>query len=386
MKFHLFYILFTLLSLTNGFSQKIIKHKVVKGESLFAIAKKYHITQAEVIELNPKYKNGILKLNEVIEIPNKNYKEEKAKRKDKKIVETKANLEPEINTNNQFIIHTVLKKETIYSISKKYNISMELLCETNEELKTTALKLGSKIKIPNNNSKITIEKLPEVKSNPVLITEKIEDKVANNLEGTVIHKVQPKETLYKISRDFKVNVKVLEELNPTIKNSLPVGYNLIIKKGNGIIINNQPEVATNSSTEKPPTFIDNAAKADYLIAKASQNIGVNYRSGGTTTSGFDCSGFMFATFKEIDLVLPRTSHEQASYGYKIDKSQAQKGDLIFFSTNGNGSINHVGMVIEVLPDEIKFIHSSSSNGVMVSSTNEEYYAKRFRQISRVLSE
>ena len=386
MKFLSFTILIILLSVTNGFSQKIIKHKVVKGESIFAIAKKYNVTQAEVIDLNPKYKNGILKLNEVIEIPNKNYKEEKAKRKDRKIVETIANLESKINTNNQFIIHTVLKQETIYSISKKYTISMELLCETNEELKTTALKLGSKIKIPNNNLITTIEKLPEVKPNSVLITEKIEDKVANNLEGTVIHKVQPKETLYKISRDFKVYVKELQELNPTIKNSLPVGYNLIIKKGNGIIINNQSEVATNSTIEKPPTFTDNAAKADYLIAKASQNIGVNYRSGGTTNAGFDCSGFMFATFKEIELVLPRTSYEQSNYGYKIDKSQAQKGDLIFFSTNGSGSINHVGMVIEVLPDEIKFIHSSSSNGVMVSSINEEYYYKRFKQINRVLSE
>jgi cell wall-associated NlpC family hydrolase len=93
---------------------------------------------------------------------------------------------------------------------------------------------------------------------------------------------------------------------------------------------------------------------------------------------------MFNTFKEIDFTLPRSSNQQAKIGTKIQKSQAQKGDLIFFATNGSRSINHVGMITEIIGDEIKFIHSSTSLGVIVSSIKEAYYSKRFKQINRVL--
>lgn len=369
-----------------GFSQKIIKHKVAQGESIFVIAKNYNVTQAEVVALNPKYKNGILQLNTVLEIPNKKYKEEKVKLKEKKVSNKKEKLEIIKSTNPLFTTHLVLPKETLYSISKKYGVTMELICETNPQLKTAALKLGSKIKIPNNKAEIQTENKIDISSKSAVIALKSTEDITPITVGTVIHKVQPKETLYKISRMFNVNVKDLQDLNPSIKNGLPVGYNLIVKKGNDSVLINEVDVKPLETTLNEPNFNDNSAKADFLIAQASHYIGTNYRRGGTSSAGFDCSGFMLATYKEIDLLLPRTSKEQSNYGYKIDKSQAQKGDLIFFSTNKRGNINHVGMIIEVLPDEIKFIHSSTSNGVMVSSDNEEYYAKRFIQINRILSE
>ena len=116
-------------------------------------------------------------------------------------------------------------------------------------------------------------------------------------------------------------------------------------------------------------------------------MGTRYRSGGTTEAGFDCSGLMFNTFKNIDMTLPRSSHEMANYGTKIDKSQAQKGDLIFFATFGGKRVSHVGMITEVTSDgEIKFIHSATSSGVIVSSINEDYYTRTFVQINRVISE
>ena len=129
-----------------------------------------------------------------------------------------------------------------------------------------------------------------------------------------------------------------------------------------------------------------ASKANYLIAKASENLGAPYRSGGITSAGFDCSGLMFSTFKNIDMILPRSSYEMANYGKKVDRSTAQKGDLIFFATFGGGRVSHVGMITEVLEDEIKFIHSSTQLGVIISSTKEDYYTKTFVQINRVLFE
>lgn len=121
-----------------------------------------------------------------------------------------------------------------------------------------------------------------------------------------------------------------------------------------------------------------------MINNAMEFIGVRYRGGGTTTAGMDCSGMVTAVFNIFDLKLPRSSHEMATVGEKIDEKDVKKGDLIFFNTNRRG-ISHVGIVTEVTDDhEIKFIHSSTSQGVVISSLNEAYYKKTFVQINRVL--
>lgn len=121
-----------------------------------------------------------------------------------------------------------------------------------------------------------------------------------------------------------------------------------------------------------------------LINTAESNLGAGYRTGGTSPdTGFDCSGLMFSTFKKFDITLPRSSNDMAKVGRKLDQDEIQKGDLIFFRTNGRSVINHVGMVTEVSDDEIKFIHSSTQKGVIISSTKEPYYGRTFAQCNRI---
>lgn len=126
--------------------------------------------------------------------------------------------------------------------------------------------------------------------------------------------------------------------------------------------------------------------AEQLIDAAADNLGVKYKYAGTTKAGYDCSGLMYTIFNAENITLPRNSLQQSKIGVVINpkKDQAQKGDLIFFKTNKNREINHVGIVIEATDDEIKFIHSSTSKGVIISSTKEPYYKKTFAQINRVL--
>lgn len=121
-----------------------------------------------------------------------------------------------------------------------------------------------------------------------------------------------------------------------------------------------------------------------MINNAMTFMGVRYHGGGTTTSGMDCSGMVTAVFNIFDIKIPRSSNDMSKIGEKVDIKDAQKGDLIFFRTNGRNVINHVGMVVEVLDGEIKFIHSSTQSGVIVSSTKEAYYKRTFAQINRVL--
>lgn len=126
--------------------------------------------------------------------------------------------------------------------------------------------------------------------------------------------------------------------------------------------------------------------AEQIIESASKNLGAPYKYAGTTKSGFDCSGLVFTTFNQFDIKLPRSSADQSKVGIDLGKniSKAQKGDLIFFKTNNRSKINHVGIVIKTKDDELEFIHSSTSRGVIISSTKESYYEKTFAQLNRIL--
>ena len=378
MKLFKLFILFVFFFITNAFSQKVIIHKVKSGESIYAISKKYQVSQTEIYALNPKLKSAVLGLNEEIKIPNKNYKEQEKTQKNEILVNNPQVISNQKNASSS--THIVRAKETLYGISKKYGITMETLCELNPFLKTENLKFGMKLVLPSFEANLVPEKIIHEQNNSV-------QKISNyNID--LLHKVLPKETLYSISKETGVSIDELTRLNPSVSNGLKINQLLIIKQevcedeGN---IMEDIEIQKEIETSKPLSF-ENLAKADILIVKASEHIGTPYRRGGTTSAGFDCSGFILYTFKNIDLSLPRTSQEMANYGQKVEKSQAQKGDLIFFATFGGSRISHVGMITEVLEDEIKFIHSSSSSGVMISSTKESYYARCFVKINRVLED
>lgn len=122
-----------------------------------------------------------------------------------------------------------------------------------------------------------------------------------------------------------------------------------------------------------------------IIYTAMEYDGVKYRSGGTTTAGMDCSGLVTTVFKTYDISLPRSSNDMSKVGKKLKNDEIQKGDLVFFRTNGRSVINHVGLVTEVKGDEIIFIHSSVQRGVVISSTKEPYYQRTFAQANRILN-
>ena len=120
-----------------------------------------------------------------------------------------------------------------------------------------------------------------------------------------------------------------------------------------------------------------------LLDTAFSYLGTPYRHGGVTRNGMDCSGFVSTTFKSISVPLPRSSQEMATQGTKIDLEDVKVGDLLFFRTTRKSRISHVGMVVDIDGD-IKFIHSSSKRGVVISSLSDEYYKKTFRMAKRVM--
>ena len=124
--------------------------------------------------------------------------------------------------------------------------------------------------------------------------------------------------------------------------------------------------------------------AENVLKTAKSYIGVPYKYGGASSSGFDCSGLVMVSFDQLGFKLPRNSSQQASFGNEIKVNEVRKGDLIFFNTSGS-SISHVGIVDSIEKDgEIKFIHSSTSKGVIISSLDENYWKTRFVKAVRLL--
>ena len=125
--------------------------------------------------------------------------------------------------------------------------------------------------------------------------------------------------------------------------------------------------------------------ADKVVDSALQFTGVKYRFGGSTKKGMDCSGLVFVALQMNDIVFPRVSYQMANEGKRIRLADVQKGDLLFFKTRNKGkNINHVGLIVAIEEDEIKFIHSTTSRGVIVSSLREGYWNSAFVKATRIL--
>jgi uncharacterized protein YgiM (DUF1202 family) len=120
--------------------------------------------------------------------------------------------------------------------------------------------------------------------------------------------------------------------------------------------------------------------ASKIVSTAKKYIGVPYKWGGTTTKGFDCSGYVQYVYNENGISIPRTSSSQYyELTRKVSKSNLQAGDLVFFNTSGKG-VSHVGIYI----GDGKFIHSGTTNGVVIAELFGAYWSNLYMGARRVL--
>lgn len=111
-----------------------------------------------------------------------------------------------------------------------------------------------------------------------------------------------------------------------------------------------------------------------LYKEVASWLGTPHREGGLSRNGIDCSGLVFNVYKSVyHKTLERNSAAQYKNNCdRIGKWRLREGDLVFFNTTLRGSrINHVGIYLK----DHKFIHTSTSRGVMVSSLDEDFFQK-----------
>ncbi len=122
-------------------------------------------------------------------------------------------------------------------------------------------------------------------------------------------------------------------------------------------------------------------KASELVVTAMGSLGVPYRRGGNSfETGFDCSGFVRAMYEQtVGLILPRRAEQQAAATQKIDRTDLQPGDLVFFNTMKR-AFSHVGIYV----GDSKFIHSPKPGAeVRVEDMRVGYWSRRFDGARRV---
>ncbi|MHB8126212.1 MAG: C40 family peptidase [Desulfitobacteriaceae bacterium] len=185
-------------------------------------------------------------------------------------------------------------------------------------------------------------------------------------------------------------------------NSLGIGQTKVIKQGsngsklvtysyvqkNGIDVTKQVldekilqppvnKVIAKGSSSRPVNIAFAVSRggsgSSSIVDRALSLQGTPYVFGGTTRSGFDCSGFTKYVFASSGISLPRTSYAQFSSGAAVSKNDLQPGDLVFFSTYTKGA-SHVGIYM----GGGRFVHASNPNsGVKISSLSDSFYSSRY---------
>lgn len=186
--------------------------------------------------------------------------------------------------------------------------------------------------------------------------------------------VQQGDTLWRIAQNHEVKEDTIRVLNNLHSDLLYPGQKLVISKDG----DKDKKLETVQSTPLPQVS-ENNERAEQILNYAQTFIGIPYRSGGSSPSGFDCSGYTSYVYKNFEINLPRTAAAQYNFGRAVSASQAAPGDLVAFRSNGY--ISHVGIYM----GNGKFIHSSSSKGIMISRVHDSYWGPRLLGYSRVIT-
>lgn len=123
-----------------------------------------------------------------------------------------------------------------------------------------------------------------------------------------------------------------------------------------------------------PALPENISAGRRAVVNESYRwLGVPYRYAGNTARGVDCSGLVGAIFRKFRLTLPRRASELFRKGRGVARGELQPADLVFFSNTAGPGISHVGIYV----GETRFVHSSTRAGVVISSLDDDYYARHY---------
>jgi len=296
-------------------SKMFVTYKIKKGDTLAKIAKHFNVPLDVLLEHNKQLNPKNLRIGAIVKIPSNNnnisvQSSKKSWEKDNKAV------------------YIVKKGDTLYSIAKKYSISVDEIKKQNE-LKNNNLTIGMPI---------------------VLKKEYLSYKPKQN-----------KKSNYSLSESSDVVNANEEEDYEYNENEINAAESTSIAENKNVVEN---------FDKIQYTLSDNDVRK--LISSALDYIGASYKYGGNQPASIDCSAFVKRVFSQVNIPLPRTSREQYELGVEVPIDKLEVGDLLFFKRKKR--IGHVGIYI----GDNMFIHAASKGkGVIISSIDSPYFKKSF---------
>lgn len=136
-------------------------------------------------------------------------------------------------------------------------------------------------------------------------------------------------------------------------------------------------------------FTDEQKLLASIIDFSIKYIGSPYKLGGTSPSGFDCSGFVYFLFNSYDIKIPRMPSDMVKISDKIEYKNIRPGDLVYFKGSNINSmdIGHVALVVAITDKGFKMIHSTSSKGVLINDLEQyDYWKTRYLFATRFKKE
>jgi len=283
--------------------QKTSKHTIKKGETLSSIAQKYHTSVAKIRQVNGLKKGAVIQYGKQLNVPTKSYA--KTAEKTEKYV--------------------IKKGDTLSEIARKHHTTITKLRKTNGLQRSTILKIGKVLKIPQRQNTMARAKTKQ--------------------------KVSSKKFVASLSRLDTMHLKKQKEAK-----SKRLSFSDIFKSHNE----------------------EEADKCKCITSLAKKKLGKKYVWGASGNKNtYDCSSFVKFVYKKNGIELPRTSIMQSKVGKYVKRDELQEGDLIFFDTSKKrkGYVNHVGIYL----GDNKFIHASSARKkVVITSLNKAFYSNRFK--------
>ncbi|MGE7904356.1 LysM peptidoglycan-binding domain-containing protein [Peribacillus sp. NPDC094092] len=377
-------------TLVAGTSAYAGSYQVKSGDTLDGISKANHTTVQALKSQNHLTSNLIFP-GQVLKVNNLN------NHADKNIDKTEK--------------YVVKLGDTLSKIAKKYNLSLSALLKLNTDISNSdRIYIGQSIRVSgkapassstaknspssttynvksgdnldkiarvNNMTVKQLKSLNHLTSNLIFPGQVLKVNTINNYASTnnsknttEVYVVKLGDSLSTIAKRYNLSLSALLKMNPTISNSnrIRIGQSIRVSGKTSASAINKPSKST---------------KADQVLAAGAKYMGARYVYGASTsrTDAFDCSSFTLRAFQSAGISLPRNSVAQSHVGTTVSSKSLQKGDLVFFDTNNDGVINHVG----IYAGNGQMLNASTSKGVSYANINSSYWGPSFVKAVRVLN-